>query len=766
MIRVELSQPAALLLAKAQDEISYYRRENERLCKQNSSSIGGSPESRSLLFGPENDNRAVFPPVGSPRAQYPQSVHSSPHLHTPPSLDPSQTGSPHHHGLGVYVHPPTPGPAEDFNIPAMHSPRAGMEFTHSPPQGPSVLKHDSDSHRTHSFGSPSFVNSSLSLPGTVRDKSLDNLNRGTSSEPSMSRGPSRMLSPLMSPRSQEHEDSGDEHDMRLVGLGDNLASLRGVNMASPDLIERSEVRAVIRDIMNAIVESLPTHLINTEDGQLYERSVLGSHFEASAECSHLLDLMTTKSLTHKAFIKEVIRTYFQYAMLSHTWEGMNEPLFTDISQGIYVPDLPVQFSKLRNFCMVAKTRALRWAWCDTCCINRDSSAELEEAITSMFRWYRKSALTIVYLSDVSGFAAGELAQSRWFRRGWTLQELLAPGVMQFYDRTWTSCVPGAYNHKLVPEWMEALGRATSIPADVLQDFLPGTENARAKLRWAAMRQTTRVEDLGYCLFGIFDVALQPQYGEGEKAFGRLLVELARTTQDTSLLDWVGKRSERCSAFPVSPIGFLDAAFATANNRNSVSPPSSSSPSPSPSLGQQIQAAGNVVAEIEESIWSRLSPSSKLKLASPLLSVGDGVVEVLCFLYTVQQAKRIASSGMHRTDGSEKEVQYLISAEGLKDFRVVVNIKDALEDVPSSRTPFVVARVWDSALTEQTTDKGGVVKTSKHKARDLIMKPFLAMLLMKSPDGARYSQRISTEMRIVAQLTKLPRDYQPVVVRLS
>ncbi|KIM66096.1 hypothetical protein SCLCIDRAFT_79832, partial [Scleroderma citrinum Foug A] len=87
-----------------------------------------------------------------------------------------------------------------------------------------------------------------------------------------------------------------------------------------------------------------------------------------------------------------------YAMLSHKWELPNEALFPDLSNGVFSPEVPARFSKLQNFCKIAQCHGLDWAWCNTCCINKDSTTELDEAIRSMFRWYRKSALTIIYLS--------------------------------------------------------------------------------------------------------------------------------------------------------------------------------------------------------------------------------------------------------------------------------------------------------------------------------------------------------------------------------
>ncbi|KIJ65604.1 hypothetical protein HYDPIDRAFT_88236, partial [Hydnomerulius pinastri MD-312] len=200
--------------------------------------------------------------------------------------------------------------------------------------------------------------------------------------------------------------------------------------------------------------------------------------------------------------------------------------------------MPPRFEKLQTFCLTARKRGLKWAWCDTCCINKESSSELEEAVTSMFRWYQHSALTIVYLSDVIGSSFQGLIKSQWFTRGWTLQELLAPRVMQFYESSWRPCVQGSeYNHKVVPQLVEILEKITGIPAAALREYVPGTDHPREKLRWASSRITSRIEDIGYSLVGIFDVTLTPHYGEGDKAFARLLLKIMKSTNDISLFDW-------------------------------------------------------------------------------------------------------------------------------------------------------------------------------------------------------------------------------------
>ncbi|KAI5996024.1 hypothetical protein F5J12DRAFT_725872, partial [Pisolithus orientalis] len=237
-----------------------------------------------------------------------------------------------------------------------------------------------------------------------------------------------------------------------------------------------------------------------------------------------------------------ISRYFRFVMLSHRW-GQGEPSLRDI-QGHRIYDMTPSggVKKLQNFCLTALKRGYLWAWCDTCCIDKESSAELQEAIGSMFGWYRRSALTIVYLADVP--ETGSFARSQWFGRGWTLQELLAPRTVLFYTRTWSLYKNiESSNHKTDAAVLEELARATGIASRFLTDFTPGLEEARSRLRWASSRRTTRPEDIAYSLFGTFNLHLPVLYGESaEFALGRLLVEVISRSGDISILDWVGEAS--------------------------------------------------------------------------------------------------------------------------------------------------------------------------------------------------------------------------------
>jgi hypothetical protein len=171
---------------------------------------------------------------------------------------------------------------------------------------------------------------------------------------------------------------------------------------------------------------------------------------------------------------------------------------------------------------------------DRCCIDKASHTELSEAITSMFRWYRDSAKCYVYLSDVStskGDKNSENTQtwesafrcSRWFTRGWTLQELIAPRSVEFFSRE-----EELLGNKKVLE--SQIHDITKIPIEALRGSSLSTFDVSERLRWAENRKTQRKEDKAYCLLGIFNVFMPLIYGEGENAFMRLKQEIDKSSK--------------------------------------------------------------------------------------------------------------------------------------------------------------------------------------------------------------------------------------------
>ena len=168
----------------------------------------------------------------------------------------------------------------------------------------------------------------------------------------------------------------------------------------------------------------------------------------------------------------------------------------------------------------------------------------------MFSWYRQSSLTVVHLADISEGAT--LASSEWFKRGWTLQELLAPCTLLFFTRKWAIYRSISLNHKEDSVILAELEQATEISSRHIADFCPCVDDAHSRLRWASTRRTTRPEDIAYSLFGVFGLHLPVLYGEStENALGRLLAEVISKSGDTSILDWVGPSSAFHSCFPAT-----------------------------------------------------------------------------------------------------------------------------------------------------------------------------------------------------------------------
>ncbi|KIO01082.1 hypothetical protein M404DRAFT_110917, partial [Pisolithus tinctorius Marx 270] len=296
-------------------------------------------------------------------------------------------------------------------------------------------------------------------------------------------------------------------------------------------------------IVGETVKSIPLRLLNTRTGTLCNRVAQLSNFEGSREYKQLLESASKHNGQElEALIRRAVISFFQFVTLSHRWED-DEPLLRDIEgRNVYGLEDKSGLPKLQKFCLLALKREYVWAWSDTCCIDKESSAELQEAIGSMFSWYRQSALTIVHLSDVSDKSS--LTDSVWFKRGWTLQELLAPRVVLFYTQDWSpymSCQSS--NHKTDSAVLKDLQKTSGIGEWHLENFKPGMDDARLRLQWASGRRTTRPEDVAYSLFGVFDLHLPVLYGESaDKALGRLLAEIISQSGDVSVLDWVGEAS--------------------------------------------------------------------------------------------------------------------------------------------------------------------------------------------------------------------------------
>ena len=220
-----------------------------------------------------------------------------------------------------------------------------------------------------------------------------------------------------------------------------------------------------------------------------------------------------------------------YAILSHTW-GEEEISFRGFESR--EREHRSGFQKIIQTCRIAKSQGLDFTWIDTCCIDKSSSAELTEAINSMFQWYRNAEICCVHLEDLAPAAPiNEMSKCRWYTRGWCLQELLAPSKsrIRFYDANW-NC------RGSVLSLVHLVAEGSRIPLRVLTGESPLDEYSVAKrMSWAGKRKTTRIEDAAYSLLGIFDVNMPLIYGEGKKAFRRLQEEIVKRNNDLTIFAW-------------------------------------------------------------------------------------------------------------------------------------------------------------------------------------------------------------------------------------
>jgi hypothetical protein len=247
-------------------------------------------------------------------------------------------------------------------------------------------------------------------------------------------------------------------------------------------------------------------------------------------------LLEMKAPGEFSLIQVATHNTLPYAILSHTWTGQ-EVTYQDLVSG--AGKSKSGYEKIR-FCGEQATRdGLQYFWVDTCCIDKSNSAELSTAINSMFRWYQNAKKCYVYLTDVSvpshdgdvqpSQSTWETAfrGSRWFTRGWTLQELIAPAIVEFFSK----------ERELLGD-KKSLERPiheiTQIPIQALRGDPFSDFSIAERKEWATQRQTTEEEDLVYCLLGLCEVSMPPIYGEGKAAaLKRLQMTIKEFSKDSS-----------------------------------------------------------------------------------------------------------------------------------------------------------------------------------------------------------------------------------------
>ncbi|GFN15327.1 HET domain-containing protein [Aspergillus tubingensis] len=230
----------------------------------------------------------------------------------------------------------------------------------------------------------------------------------------------------------------------------------------------------------------------------------------------------------------------RYAILSHTW-GKDEVTFQDMQTPTVTEKLG--YAKIKHSCERALQDSLGYVWVDTCCIDKTSSAELSEAINSMMAWYAQSKICYAHLADVppitdQGLDKAAFSRSRWFTRGWTLQELIAPAELVFLAQDWSDL----YEREILAGLISDITGIHHSFLDWRLDnsmlgFRLKSTSIAERMSWASNRETTRTEDMAYSLLGLLQVNMPLLYGEGSAAFRRLQEEIIKYSDDQSLFAW-------------------------------------------------------------------------------------------------------------------------------------------------------------------------------------------------------------------------------------
>ncbi|KAG2128626.1 uncharacterized protein EDB93DRAFT_168427 [Suillus bovinus] len=445
-------------------------------------------------------------------------------------------------------------------------------------------------------------------------------------------------------------------------------------------LKPSEVEGVIQRVIDAQFNNAPLRVLDTTTGLLCDRETQISAFKTSTEYKEIVSSTITHGDLHMKHIEEVVKRYFQYAMLSHRWEG-KEPLLQDIQgKGAYDSELDHigGMTKLRSFCKTARDAGYKWAWSDTCCIDKSNNVELHESVNSMFVWYHHSALTIVYLSDVHPSSkSGALSKSAWNTRGWTVQEFVAPKVILFYQSDWTLYHNDhTTNHKDSIAIMQELKEGTGIDRLAVAAFRPGMNSAREKLHWASTRITTRQEDIAYSLFGIFGVRLPVDYGEKlDTALGRLLQEIVARSGDITGLDWVGKASEFNSCLPASITSYK-------------APPYKLPLLPEDEIQSSVSSLRKTEAVgFASSLYTLLRDTSAPRFAAQRLHLP-------CIAFNIREIRRVPSPA------PDTHFKYRVNADGLRDL-FITTAETLIQFWPARpiEQKFVLVRPWDRSLLE-------------------------------------------------------------------
>ncbi|OBR08152.1 HET domain-containing protein [Colletotrichum higginsianum IMI 349063] len=389
-----------------------------------------------------------------------------------------------------------------------------------------------------------------------------------------------------------------------------------------------------------------------------------------------------------------------YVVLSHRWEA-DEVTYQDVINNAKTLAQKRGWAKIRETCRIALERGHNYAWVDTCCIDKTSSAELSEAINSMFKWYANAAVCYVFLSDVGTNQA--FAESLWFTRGWTLQELVAPRELLFFDRDWDLIGTGA-------QLCDVIHRRTGISEKILlHGSAPGPSigallssiPVAVRMSWAATRVTTREEDSAYSLLGIFGVNMPMLYGEGRGAFMRLQEEIIKETNDLTLFAWIASPGDSGAQDPPEYRGIL--ASSPREFRNAGKLELSRDAKYNPEVGTPWFMSFSVMGEVGSGVGQK---KKKLTDSSEQYTMTNKGLRIVAETTMAENNTQLLGLGSHdSSDGSRKEIGLYLEDQGggvflrAKPHKLVKLAKNAPQ---TSHTIYLKKHIETEAVTQIAT----------------------------------------------------------------
>jgi hypothetical protein len=451
-------------------------------------------------------------------------------------------------------------------------------------------------------------------------------------------------------------------------------------------------------------------------------------------------LLNTRTLELKEFFDEAVPSY---AILSHRWD-QQELSYRDLKpKHAHTLSSKPGYSKIYNFCKTAFRDGYEWGWCDTTNIDKTSSAELSEAINSMFRWYQNAEVCYVYMETVPSVDPRNVAtqsrsqlsseqyhafrRSEWHLRGWTLQELLAPDYVVFLDRTWTKF---GTKDSLASELAKITGIEERILIDSSRLTLGGQlhdpPSVATKMSWACSRVTSRKEDIAYCLLGIFNINMPLLYGEGDRAFVRLQEEIIRRTDDETIFAWRGNGTQLLASSPAAFVNFFNQQFlgyqVLAPDKNFHRAPYSITNQGLQLHGELIKtsdyaqryADGNPLERAFDLLPLRISNQDHKDVMSGMFyaiavrSLDEDKIwsEEIVDAIKLQDGARMSSGDRHMTTFARADTDAFYECHWIKDHSLTItNIVRIPRPAPSSTRQMSTAEREDPAWTDyDMTDK--------------------------------------------------------------